>query len=107
MRLVNNGGKNEAIIHFHVHKSSKGETSVIMGIEKIMFDVIHLNLGEAFNKTTGIFTAPTPGVYQFVFKGMIANASKKSNDFFAFLVHNGKNVALTRDSIYLKSTPSI
>lgn len=53
-------------VHFYAHQSSKAPS----GNGIMLFDVVRLNLGDALNAKTGVFTAPRSGVYQFAFKGM-------------------------------------
>jgi hypothetical protein len=42
-------------------------TSLIKPTQPIVFDKTILNIGDAFEPTTGMFTAPTNAVYQFMF----------------------------------------
>lgn len=38
----------------------------------ILFTRLHLNIGNGFNQSTGVFTAPVSGVYHFYFTGRIS-----------------------------------
>jgi hypothetical protein len=42
-------------------------TSQLGANQPIVFDTTILNIGDAFDQTTGMFTAPTTAVYQFMF----------------------------------------
>ncbi len=74
-------------IHFHVQRninmdfSNKGINTIIT------FDVNNLNLGEAFNGKSGIFTVPKPGVYQFVFKGPVTCIYNKQSMMSSFNIN--------------------
>ena len=53
----------------HLENPAKGVT--------VVFDVTHLNDGNAYNKTNGIFTAPAAGVYHFTLE--LSSADKATN----------------------------
>ena len=57
----------------------------------IPFDIEVINVGNAMNLTSGIFTAPKSGTYFFVFSGVKSDGSQ----LFVSLMLNGYQVAST------------
>jgi hypothetical protein len=53
-------------VHFYVQRNSSFSTSGT----PIPFDLARVNEGNAMNLTSGIFTAPTTGIYFFSFTGL-------------------------------------
>lgn len=82
--------KHEAV-HFYVQKGCKSHNK--MGI--IPFDLVKLNMGNAFNPFNGVFTVPKPGVYQFNFTGKKThvNMLQTKDILVIFLRVNGVQVA--------------
>ena len=81
-------------VHFYVQKGCKNNH--IKDGASIPFDLVKLNLGNAFNPSNGVFTAPRPDVYQFIFTGKKAHTNNifNTNDMVTvFLRVNGVNVA--------------
>ena len=72
-------------VHFYVQRSSSFAT-----IGTVPWQTAALNIGNAMDLATGIFTAPRDGVYQFHFSGF-----GNSNAFYIYLRLNGYNVAYT------------
>lgn len=66
-------------------------SNIVQHIEErqaVVFDLIHLNVGGAFQSDQGIFTAPTSGLY--VFSVSIAtHQSNSTHEIDAALVKNG------------------
>lgn len=56
-------------IHFHVERDPKPKNRTIPAVVKYQKNG-GLNLGGAMDVSTGVFTAPRPGVYQFAFYGL-------------------------------------
>lgn len=88
-KLVGAGStSNSGAIHFHVE--SRGRTGS-EGDEKdkfgVQFEIMHLNLGNAFDVKAGMFTASNTGVYRFFFTAEISSTlGPYSIDFY----HNTK-----------------
>ena len=55
-----------APVHFYVQRNSSFDTTGT----PIPFDLARVNDGNAMNLTSGIFTAPRPGIYFFSFTGL-------------------------------------
>ena len=88
-------------VHFYVQRSSSYSTSRTV----LPWESAQLNLGNAMNLSTGVFTAPKDGVYHFHFTGVGGAASF----FDVFLRLNGANVGYAwansnQDSASLHST---
>jgi hypothetical protein len=64
-----------APVHFYVQRNSSFDTTNT----PIPFDLARVNEGNAMNLTSGIFTAPRPGIYFFSFTGMAAFPSSSSS----------------------------
>uniref|UniRef100_K1RHX7 Collagen alpha-1(X) chain n=1 Tax=Magallana gigas TaxID=29159 RepID=K1RHX7_MAGGI len=57
--------------------------------ETVIFDKVSLNEGNAYDNTSGVFTAPSDGIYSFSWT--ILTASEKY--FISEIVHNGVKIA--------------
>jgi hypothetical protein len=64
-----------APVHFYVTRNSSFSTTGT----PIPFDLARVNEGNAMDLTSGIFTAPRPGIYFFSFTGMAAFPSSSSS----------------------------
>ena len=73
-------------VHFYMQRRT---TFTTIGI--IPFELNRLNEGGAMNLTTGIFTAPVPGIYHFEFSGLKDEAHTQTA---VYLQINGENVAI-------------
>jgi hypothetical protein len=74
-----------APVHFYVQRKSHFKTTRI----PIPFDLAVVNEGNAMNLTSGIFTAPRPGIYFFSFTGVAHLRSSSSVEFYSRLYLNG------------------
>jgi hypothetical protein len=75
-----------APVHFYVQRNSEFYTQ----LTPIPFDVARVNEGNAMDLTTGIFTAPRPGIYFFSFTGLAYLSSSSSfADFYSRIYLNG------------------
>jgi hypothetical protein len=75
-----------APVHFYVQKNSTFSTLKT----PIPFDLAVVNEGNAMNSTSGIFTAPRPGIYFFSFTGVATfPASSSKVNLYIFLYLNG------------------
>uniref|UniRef100_K1RAZ6 Caprin-2 n=1 Tax=Magallana gigas TaxID=29159 RepID=K1RAZ6_MAGGI len=57
--------------------------------ETVIFDKVSLNEGNAYDKTSGIFTAPMDGIYSFTWSML----TQKGKYFVSDIVRNGHKVA--------------
>ena len=78
-------------IHFQVARSSKTKRNDSESYSTLGFESERLNIGQAMNLKTGIFTVPVSGVYRFQFTGL-KNLSK--DELFVYLMVNEKSAAL-------------
>jgi hypothetical protein len=58
----------------------------------IPFELARVNEGNAMNLTSGIFTAPRPGIYFFSFTGVARLGSSGGVDFYSYLYLNGNKI---------------
>ena len=67
-RIISRHDNTNNKIVFHVERTTDFELDLINPY--ITFDVEHVNIGDAFNGKTGIYTIPKSGLYLFFFKGL-------------------------------------
>ncbi|XP_046456770.1 uncharacterized protein LOC124203921 [Daphnia pulex] len=93
-----------APVHFYVTRNSSFYTEYT----PIPFDLARVNEGNAMNLTSGIFTAPRPGIYFFSFAGT-AYMSESSYNFYSRLFLNGNRIGRSlirgRNSLSYKLSP--
>ncbi|XP_056014962.1 heavy metal-binding protein HIP-like [Ostrea edulis] len=79
-------GRDHGIVAFHARTSSSLQTLGSQAV--VVFGKITLNSGSAYNSNTGIFTAPTDGIYSFTWT-ILTNIGSYFN---TQIVINGKLV---------------
>ncbi|XP_046458980.1 uncharacterized protein LOC124205578 [Daphnia pulex] len=77
-----------APVHFYVQRNSSFSTRET----PIPFDLSRVNEGNAMNLTSGIFTAPRPGIYFFSFAAVARLKDSSDADFFPSLYLNGNSI---------------
>jgi hypothetical protein len=80
-----------APVHFYVQRNSNFNTTRT----PIPFDLAVVNEGNAMDLTSGIFTAPLPGIYFFSFAGVARLKDSSDADFLSFLYLNGKIIGVS------------
>ena len=73
-------------VYFYVQR----ETSYSITDSAIPYEVERLNIGDGMNMTTGVFTAPTGGLYHFTF-----TASSYSVYTYVYLRVNGDQIGIS------------
>jgi len=73
-------------IHFYARVNSGNNKIVLRDLDVIKFDDSLLNLGKAFDATSGVFTAPKSGVYQFFLQGAFSSTKYVDNVYFYITV---------------------
>ncbi len=84
-----------APVHFYVQRNSSFNTTGT----PILFDLAVVNEGNAMNLTSGIFTAPRPGIYYFSFTGvarLFPSSSNQHANFYSRLYLNGNRIGSSR-----------
>ncbi len=80
-------------VHFYVQRNS----TFYNESTPIPFDLARVNEGNAMDLTTGIFTAPRPGIYFFSFTGVASLFSPDDQVFFNFYLYlNGNSIGSSR-----------
>ena len=74
-------------VHFYVQRNTSFSTASAI----VPFELSRLNEGGAMDLTSGIFTAPVPGIYHFGFSGV---SDSSSNGLGIFLQLNGENIGI-------------
>ncbi|XP_046456949.1 uncharacterized protein LOC124204010 isoform X3 [Daphnia pulex] len=77
-----------APVHFHVTRNSSFNET----FTPILFDLAVVNEGNAMDLTSGIFTAPRPGMYSFSFAGVAHLTSSSFAWFYSDLFLNGNRI---------------
>jgi len=83
-------------IHFYAQMNQDNQLNYkISSKDNLIFGVVYLNMGSAFNGNAGTFTAPINGVYQFIFKG---TTSKEVSSVVIVLFRNSDLLTYTKPS---------
>jgi hypothetical protein len=77
-----------APVHFYVQRNSSFGTTYT----PVSFDLALVNEGNAMNLTSGIFTAPRPGIYFFSFTGLVRLSDSSHASFYSSLFLNGNSM---------------
>ncbi len=81
-----------APVYFYVQRNSDFNNEST----PIKFDLARVNEGNAMNLTSGIFTAPRPGIYFFSFAGLARLSSSSAFNFYFFLNLNGNLIGSSK-----------
>ncbi|KAK7506689.1 hypothetical protein BaRGS_00002164 [Batillaria attramentaria] len=84
--------KQETKVAFSARLSTHGQD--VTGYQNIVFDAVDLNQGGAYDKVTGMFTAPVNGLYEF----SIHISTSPPGRMQVMIVRNGGEVAETEAS---------
>ena len=80
-----------APVHFYVQRNSSFDTTGT----PIPFDLARVNDGNAMNLTSGIFTAPRPGIYFFSFTGLAQYPKSESVVSLEVILYlNGEQIGM-------------
>jgi hypothetical protein len=91
--LIGYADVKSAPVHFYVKRESDLDTENT----PIPFDVAVVNEGNAMDLTTGIFTAPWPGIYFFSFAAVVLRLySSSAVDFSSRIYLNGNIIGSSR-----------
>ncbi|XP_046456833.1 uncharacterized protein LOC124203958 isoform X2 [Daphnia pulex] len=77
-----------APVNFYVQRESDFGTTAT----PIPFDLALVNEGNAMDLTSGIFTAPRPGIYFFSFTGLVRLSDSSHASFYSSLFLNGNSM---------------
>lgn len=69
-------------------------------VNRIQYRKVHVNVGGAFNRRTGVFTAPVAGIYQFFFSTQSMNGLKTD----LWLVVNGYWVSVSHTHVSVSNS---
>lgn len=90
--LCNSSKVDHRVQFFAKMKSIKNQI-VLHDLDVIKYDELLLNLGKAFNATSGVFTVPKSGVYQFFLHGAFSFVKKgESVSFFITVLRNDQQI---------------
>jgi hypothetical protein len=90
--LIGYADVKSAPVHFYVTRESDFDTENT----PIPFDVVVVNEANAMDLTTGIFTAPRPGIYFFSFAAVVRLYSSSAVDFSSRIYLNGNIIGSNR-----------
>ncbi|XP_044207436.1 uncharacterized protein LOC122982314 [Thunnus albacares] len=84
-------------VAFSVGLTDAGQVGPFSADITLKFSKIFTNIGEAYNPSTGVFTAPVRGTYYFRFNALEAFGTDKLVGIK--LYHNGKQITLSYDRV--------
>ncbi|MCI4384306.1 hypothetical protein PGIGA_G00037140 [Pangasianodon gigas] len=70
-------------------------------VNRIRYSKVYVNVGGAFNRLTGVFTAPVKGIYQFFFSTQAARTGRKTD---LWLVVNSYWVSVSHTHVSVSNT---
>lgn len=88
--------KKEQGVHFYAHKGCKSSNDI--GV--IPFNLVKINLGGGFNSSNGVFTAPKPGIYNFMFNAIKEDLTMERLAIYLRVNGVGKGETATPSGIF-------